>query len=157
LAGSQSKTSTTIGQQDLKTNDHSQPFAWPVRVYYEDSDAQGLVYFANYFKFMERARTEWLRSLGVEQDLLLHQERRFFVVVDTDAQFLLPARFNDQLLVTVGLEQLARASFLIEQKIYRNSLDGDLLCQGNTRAAFLDADTLKPVRVPANFFEDKRS
>jgi acyl-CoA thioester hydrolase len=70
-------------------------FTWPVRVYYEDSDAQGLVYFANYFKFMERARTEWLRSLGVEQDVLLYEKRRFFVVVDTQADFLQPARFND--------------------------------------------------------------
>jgi len=125
-----------------------------VRVYYEDSDAQGLVYFANYFKFMERARTEWLRSLGVEQDVLLHKERRFFVVVDTHAEFLIPAKFNDELLVTARLERLTRASFLIEQKIFRSGLDGELLCQGTTKAAFLNADTLKPVRVPASFFED---
>jgi acyl-CoA thioester hydrolase len=128
-----------------------------VRVYYEDSDAQGLVYFANYFKFMERARTEWLRSLGIEQDVLLNSERRFFVVVDTNAEFLSPARFNDELLVTARLDSLTRASFLIEQKIYRTSLDGELLCQGNTRAAFLNADTLKPVRVPATFFKDTQS
>jgi acyl-CoA thioester hydrolase len=138
-------------------NTTSQPFAWPVRVYYEDSDAQGLVYFANYFKFMERARTEWLRSLGVEQDVLLASERRFFVVVDANAEFLSPARFNDELLVTAKLHSLSRASFLIEQKIFRNSLDGELLCQGNTRAAFLNADTLKPVRVPATFFKDTTS
>jgi acyl-CoA thioester hydrolase len=141
----------------LKENTNSTPFAWPVRVYYEDSDAQGLVYFANYFKFMERARTEWLRSLGVEQDVLLYDKRRFFVVVDTHAEFLSPAKFNDQLLVTARLDRLARASFLIEQKIFRNSLSGELLCQGTTRAAFLDADTLKPARVPATFFEDTAS
>jgi acyl-CoA thioester hydrolase len=128
-----------------------------VRVYYEDSDAQGLVYFANYFKFMERARTEWLRSLGVEQDVLLNKERRFFVVVDTHAEFLVPAKFNDELQVTARLERLTRASFLIEQKIFRNGLDGELLCQGTTKAAFLNADTLKPVRVPASFFEDTKS
>jgi acyl-CoA thioester hydrolase len=126
----------------------NEPFAWPVRVYYEDSDAQGLVYFANYFKFMERARTEWLRALGVEQDVLLREERRFFVVVDTNAEFLLPARFNEQLLVTVGLTGLARASFSIEQKIFRGSLRGELLCTGTTRAAYIDADTLKPSRLP---------
>lgn len=126
-----------------------------MRVYYEDSDAQGLVYFANYFKFMERARTEWLRSLGVEQDVLLYQERRFFVVVDTQAEFLVPARFNDELLVTASLDRLSRATFLIDQKIFRNGLDGKLLCQGKTRAAFLDADTHRPVRVPASFFKDK--
>lgn len=126
----------------------SEPFAWPVRVYYEDSDAQGLVYFANYFKFMERARTEWLRALGLEQDVLLREKRRFFVVVDCQAEFLLPARFNDQLLVTASLTNLARASFSIEQKIFRNQRDGELLCRGIARAAFLNADTLKPARLP---------
>ncbi len=134
-----------------------EPFAWPVRVYYEDTDAQGLVYYANYFKFMERARTEWLRSLGIEQDDLMHKEKRVFVVVDTQADFLEPARFNDELLVTAGLINLERASFLIEQKIFRNSLGGTLLCQGTTRAALLNADTLKPVRVPASLFEESPS
>jgi acyl-CoA thioester hydrolase len=128
-----------------------------VRVYYEDSDAQGLVYFANYFKFMERARTEWLRALGVEQDVLLYQERRFFVVVDIQADFLAPARFNDELIVTAGLISLARASFLIEQKIFRNTPDGELLCRGTTRAAYLDADSLKPARLPDTLFKDSRS
>jgi acyl-CoA thioester hydrolase len=127
-----------------------------VRVYYEDSDAQGLVYFANYFKFMERARTEWLRALGVEQDVLLYEKRRFFVVVDTQADFLLPARFNDELVVTAGLIGLARASFLIEQKIFRDNQDGALLCRGTTRAAFLDADSLKPARLPDTLFKDKQ-
>ena len=95
------------------------PFAWPVRVYYEDTDAQGRVYFANYFKFMERARTEWLRYLGVEQDVLLHEERRFFVVVGSRADFLIPANFNDKLLVTVALLKVSRARFFVRQEIYR--------------------------------------
>jgi len=129
-------------------------FTWPVRVYYEDSDAQGLVYFANYFKFMERARTEWLRSLGVEQDVLLYEKGRFFVVVDTQAVFLLPARFNDELIVTAALVSSARASFLIEQKIFRDSPDGELLCRGTTRAAYLDADSLKPARLPDTLFKE---
>jgi len=127
-----------------------------VRVYYEDSDAQGLVYFANYFKFMERARTEWLRSLGVEQDVLLYEARRFFVVVDTRADFLAPARFNDELVVTAGLIDLSRASFLIEQNIFRDNLDGEMLCRGTTRAAYLNADTLKPARLPDTLFKDSR-
>lgn len=129
-------------------------FAWPVRVYYEDSDAQGLVYFANYFKFMERARTEWLRSLGVEQDDLLYRQRRLFVVVDTQADFLRPARFNDELVVTASLSGLARASFSIEQEIFRGGVDGDLICRGTTRAAYLHADTLKPARLPETLFKD---
>lgn len=132
----------------------TEPFAWPVRVYYEDTDAQGRVYFANYFKFMERARTEWLRHLGVEQDILLNEERRFFVVVDTQADFLVPARFNDELLVTVALLKVSRASFLIEQEIFRQIPARELLCRGTTRAAFLNADNMKPVRVPADFFEE---
>jgi len=133
---------------------NQEPFAWPVRVYYEDTDAQGLVYFANYFKFMERARTEWLRSLDVEQDILLSQERRHFVVIHTTAEFLKPAKFNDELIATARLVGLTRATFLIEQNIYRNSLDGELLCKGMTKAAYVNADSQKPVRVPASIFKD---
>ena len=138
----------------MEETTRKEPFAWPVRVYYEDTDAQGRVYFANYFKFMERARTEWLRFLGVEQDVLLNGQRRFFVVVDTQADFLQPANFNDELLVTVELLNVSRASFLMAQNIYRQSADNELLCRGTTRAAFLNADTGKPVRVPAAFFEE---
>jgi acyl-CoA thioester hydrolase len=130
------------------------PFEWPVRVYYEDTDMQGVVYFANYFRYMERARTEWLRSLGVEQDRLFNEERRYFVVVNTNAEFLKPARFNDQLIATARLARLTRATFLIEQNIYRNSLDGELLCKGMTKAAYVNAETQKPLRVPAEIFEE---
>ena len=130
------------------------PFRWPVRVYYEDTDAQGLVYYANYFRFMERARTEWLRALGVEQDVLMREQRRVFVVVDTQAEFLLPAKFNDELLVSAALVSRARASFELEQLIQRN--DGDLLVRGRTRAAFLNADTLKPARLPPDLFEGQK-
>ena len=87
------------------------PFTWPVRVYYEDTDAQGVVYDANYFKFMERARTEWIRALGVEQDVMLDEQRRMFVVVDMQAGFRLPARFNDELIVTASLDSRAGASY----------------------------------------------
>lgn len=138
----------------MDINLNQEPFPWPIRVYYEDTDAQGLVYFANYFKFMERARTEWLRSLGVEQNVLLYRERRHFVVIDTSAEFLKPAKFNDELIATARLVGLTRATFLIEQNIYRNSLDGELLCKGMTKAAYVNADTQKPVRVPASIFKD---
>lgn len=131
----------------------SQPFAWPVRVYYEDSDAQGVVYYANYFKFMERARTEWIRSLGVEQDALLREQRRLFVVVEIRAEFLKPARFNDRLVITAELLERARASFLLAQRIHREDLSGELLCSGTTRAAYLDADSLKPARLPDTLFK----
>ena len=133
------------------------PFAWPLRVYYEDTDAQGLVYYANYFKFMERARTEWIRALGIEQDIMLHDERRCFVVVETQAAFITPAKFNDELVATARMAEHTRATFLIEQNIYRDSLDGELLCRGTTKAAFINADTLKPLRLPAALFEEPKS
>ena len=105
---------------------------------------------------MERARTEWLRDLGVEQGVLLNEERRYFVVIETDAEFLRPAKFNDQLVATARLVGLTRATFLIEQNIYRNSLDGELLCRGKTKAAYVNADTQKPLRVPAQIFKDQK-
>ena len=141
----------------MNSQSTTKPFTWPLRVYYEDTDAQGLVYYANYFKFMERARTEWLRSLGVEQDVLLYEERRLFVVIETRCEFLVPAKFNDEIVATAALSDLSRATFTMEQNIFRNNLDGDLLCRGSTKAAFLNADTLRPIRVPAHLFEDSKS
>ena len=132
----------------------NKPFAWPIRVYYEDTDAQGLVYYANYFKFMERARTEWIRSLGIEQDVMLNDERRCFVVVESQASFITPAKFNDELVATARMSAYTKATFMIEQNIYRNSLDGELLCKGTTKAAFINADTLRPLRLPAVLLED---
>ncbi len=133
------------------------PFEWPIRVYYEDTDAQGVVYYANYFRYMERARTEWLRSLGVDQLQLLNDERRMFVVTATNAEFVAPAKFNDEIVVTARLANLARATFDIEQNIYLNSLQETLLLRGGVKAAFLNADTMRPMRVPASIFEDSRS
>jgi acyl-CoA thioester hydrolase len=136
---------------------NTEPFAWPVRVYYEDTDAQGVVYYANYFRFMERARTEWLRSLGVDQPKLMYAERRIFVVTETKAEFVVPAKFNDELVVTARLSNLTRATFDIEQNIYLDSLDGTLLCKGSVKAAYLNADTMRPMRVPASLFEENES
>ena len=137
----------------MSSSDTTEPFEWRVRVYYEDTDAQGVVYYANYFRYMERARTEWLRSLGVDQAQLLNDERRMFVVTESNASFLAPARFNDEVVVTARLAALTRATFDIEQNIYLHSLDGKLLIRGNVKAAFLNADTLRPMRVPAEIFE----
>ena len=133
----------------------AEAFEWPIRVYYEDTDLQGVVYYANYFRYMERARTEWLRSLGVEQDRLLNEERRYFVVVDTWAEFLRPARFNEMLVATARLAEMTRATFQIEQNIYRESVDGELLCRGRVKATCVDADTQRPLRVPVSLFEEK--
>jgi len=133
------------------------PFAWPVRVYYEDTDAQGVVYYANYFRFMERARTEWLRSLGVDMVVLQQEDRRIFVVVEVNVRFLAPARLSDNLTVTARLVNLTRVSFDIEQNIYRGNTDGELLISGIVKAAYLDADTMRPKRVPPSLFGEEPS
>jgi acyl-CoA thioester hydrolase len=136
---------------------NGKPFELPVRVYYEDTDAQGVVYYANYFRFMERARTEWLRSLGVDMVRLQDEERRIFVVAEVQAKFHAPARLSDDLVVTAGLQGLTRVSFDIEQRIYRNSTDGELLISGIVKAAYLDADSMRPKRVPSSLFGENQS
>jgi acyl-CoA thioester hydrolase len=133
------------------------PFELPVRVYYEDTDAQGVVYYANYFRFMERARTEWLEALGIDHITLMNEENRILVVTEAHAKFLIPARLRDSLIVTASLQRLGRATFEIEQNIYRESSDGDLLIHGGVTAAYLDAKTMKPKRVPKEFFEENPS
>ena len=130
----------------------AKPFELALRVYYEDTDAQGVVYYANYFRFMERARTEWLRSLGVDMVRLQDEERRIFVVAEVNVKFHAPARLSDELVVTAGLKDLTRVAFDIEQKIFRNSTDGELLISGIVKAAYLDADTMRPKRVPSSIF-----
>ena len=132
----------------------SKPFELPVRVYYEDTDAQGVVYYANYFRFLERARTEWLRALGIDMVRLQEEDRRIFVVAEVNVKFHAPARLNEDLVVTAGLVERTRVSFDIEQKIFRNSTDGDLLLSGIVKAAFLDADSMRPKRLPPSLFEE---
>lgn len=139
------------------TEAESRPFEWPVRVYYEDTDAQGVVYYANYFRFLERARTEWLRSLGVDMVRLMEEDRRIFVVAEVQARFLSPARLSDELTVTARLEKLTRVSFDIEQNIYRDRIDGELLIRARVKAAYLDADTMRPKRIPPALFGEKKS
>src|SRR5690348_9504550 len=92
-------------------------FTWPVRVYYEDTDLGGVVYHANYLRFMERARTEWLRSAGFEQDMLRDRLKVQFVVVEARIEFRRPARFNDELLVSVRPHSTGRASIEFDQDI----------------------------------------
>lgn len=138
----------------MSTRANDIPFTWPIRVYYEDTDAQGLVYYANYFRFMERARTEWIRELGIEQDTLLNDERRCFVVVETSARFIKSARFNEQLVATVEIAERSRATFVMQQDIYRGSLDGEHLLSATVKAAYINADTNKPVRLPAELLKD---
>jgi acyl-CoA thioester hydrolase len=123
----------------------SAEFTWPVRVYWEDTDAGGIVFYANYLKFFERARTEWLRSLGVAQGTLKAQGGGMFVVSETSVRYLAPARLDDELLVTAQLEASGRASLIIEQQARRGDT---LLAAGTIRIGWVDAATLRPGRIP---------
>ncbi len=136
---------------------NDRPFEWPVRVYYEDTDAQGVVYYANYFRFLERARTEWLRSLGVDMVAMMEESRRIFVVAEVQARFLAPARLSDELIVTARLKKFSRVSFDIEQNIYRGAPDDKPLIEATVKAAHLDADTMRPKRMPPSLFGEHKS
>jgi tol-pal system-associated acyl-CoA thioesterase len=96
-------------------------FSWPVRVYWEDTDAGGIVFYANYLKFFERARTEWLRSMGIGQQELKASTGGMFVVVETSVRYLRPARLDDELMVTASLQQSGRASMTIEQQVLKKT------------------------------------
>ena len=120
-------------------------FDWPVRVYYEDTDGGGVVYHANYLKFMERARTEWLRSLGFEQTALKSQMRIMFVVRGLALQYLRPANFDDALMVSTRLTRTGRSLLQFEQTIRRDDI---LLTQAMVEVACIDAEKFKPVPIP---------
>ncbi len=124
------------------------PFVWPVRVYWEDTDAGGIVYYANYLKFMERARTEWLRAIGVDQVQLKDAHGLMFVVVDVEAHYRKPARYGDQLQVTCKVSETTRASITLYQEVYRETVDGERLLDGRVRAACLDAQSYRPRPLP---------
>jgi acyl-CoA thioester hydrolase len=121
-------------------------FSWPIRVYYEDTDAAGVVYHSNYIKFMERARTEWLRSLGFSQDLMRKESGKIIVISNLDIKFLKPARLDDLLQVKSILRNVSAASFLIDQEI---KVSSDKICTATVKGVCLDAITFKPKRLPA--------
>ena len=129
-------------------------FQWPVRVYYEDTDSGGVVYYANYLRFMERARTEWLRALGFEQDHLIRDEGILFAVRSASLEYLRPARFNDQLLVGVRLAERRRVSLSFEQVVSHADEQALPLCTGRIRIACLAADSLQPRPIPPNVLEE---
>lgn len=127
-------------------------FKWPTRVYYEDTDSGGVVYYANYLKFMERARTEFLRHFGVEQDALIKNENIIFAVRHIDIDYHKPAHFNELLTVTARVIECRKASMVFEQTILRDS-DQQLLCSGRVRIASLHAESLKPCKIPQFILE----
>jgi acyl-CoA thioester hydrolase len=121
------------------------PFSHAQRVYWEDTDAGGVVFYANYLKFFERARTEWLRAAGHSQQRLRDETGAIFVVAETNVRYLRPARLDDLLDVTVELREGGAATLLIAQRALRS---GTLLAEGSIRIACVDAQSLRPRRIP---------
>ena len=123
-------------------------FAWPIRVYYEDTDAGGVVFYANYLRYLERARSEWLRSLGFEQDALMQDPGILFAVRRVEVDYERPARFNEQLNVLSTVRGCRGASLDFAQRVERVS-DGAVLCRAVVRVACIDAQNMRPARIPA--------
>jgi len=157
-------------------------FEFPVRIYWEDTDAGGIVFYANYLKFFERARTEWLRALGIGQQALREATGGLFVVSETAVRYHRPARLDDELIVTAQLQDIGRASLTIAQQarlmqrhvsadlsaagppqgalspsgdsaVHEVTSVGALLCEGSIRIGWVDAASLKPGRIPPHILE----
>ena len=132
-------------------------FTFPIRVYWEDTDAGGIVFYANYLKFFERARTEWLRNLGVEQQKLRDEAGGMFVVTQAELNYLRPARLDDLLEVTAVLQSAGRASITIAQQAFLRPVSSDgtqqLLCEGSIRIGWVDSATMRPARIPNSIVE----
>ena len=125
-------------------------FHHPVRVYWEDTDAGGIVFYANYLKFFERARTEWLRALGHSQQEMVDTTGCMFVVQDTHVRYLRPARLDDQLVITVDVTERGKASLRIAQQAWCGER---LLAEGEIRIGCVERATMKPTRIPGPILE----
>lgn len=128
-------------------------FEFPVRVYWEDTDAGGIVFYANYLKFFERARTEWLRHLGIEQQALREATGGMFVVVETQLKYHKPAQLDDLLTVNASLLSKGRSSLVIAQQAWQRADTPVLLCEGTIRIGWVQAASLKPDRIPPSILE----
>ena len=153
-------------------------FEFPIRVYWEDTDAGGIVFYANYLKYFERARTEWLRALGIGQWALREQAGGMFVVADAALKYHRPARLDDELLVTASLQTSGRTALVVAQQArlkvsvaadssaYPSQAHGaepvcahpgTLLCEGSIRIGWVEADSMKPARIPSAILEKLNS
>ena len=137
-------------------------FQWPVRVYWEDTDAGGIVFYANYLKFFERSRTEWLRSLGIQQQSLKDSSGCMFVVTDATLRYYRPARLDDELVVTASMMKIGRASMTLKQQALLKSEHADdrpatLLCEGLIRIGWVHGASLKPRRIPVSILDSLKN
>ncbi|WP_144393825.1 tol-pal system-associated acyl-CoA thioesterase [Pleionea sediminis] len=128
-------------------------FIFPVRVYYEDTDVAGVVYYANYLKFMERGRTEWLRSFGADQDVLIEQDIAF-AVRKAEVDYYKPARFNDALDVISTVTESKGASVIFHQKICRQDAHQTVLCEGVIKVVCVTMSTMRPRAIPSSLLEE---
>lgn len=126
---------------------------WPVRIYYEDTDMQGIVYYANYLKYLERARTEFLREKGFEQDQLIEQQAVAFAVRSVQMDYIKPAKFNDELIVTTQVQQLKRVSLVFQQTIICPADDNAIINSATIKVACLDARSMKIKPIPTEMIE----
>jgi len=143
-----------IGKNAPSAAGDGTPFTWAVRVYYEDTDAGGVVFYANYLKFFERARTEWLRAAGVGQQAMTQEHGVMFVVKSTALDYHAPARLDNELLLTVSIEKMGRASVQFIQQAWR--LDGDrreLLATGRIKVGCVDTRHFRPAQIPRDVLE----
>ena len=129
-------------------------FIWQVRVYYEDTDAGGVVYYANYLAYMERARSEWLRTLGFDNQTLADQQGVVFAVRRASIDYLQPALLDELLDVSLTLKKRGRASLLFEQQVRRGD---ELLCQGEILLACVDVDSFKPTAIPQTIVDKTKT
>lgn len=128
-----------------------------VRVYLEDTDAQGVVYNGSYFRFMERARTEWLRERGTDHEVLRRRDNLFLVLSAIELRFSAPARLNDMLYVYADVADLRGARIVFEQSVRRVRPDGELVCSGRASVACMDAGNGRPRRLPAALTSEWRA
>jgi acyl-CoA thioester hydrolase len=130
-------------------------FELPIQVYWEDTDAGGIVYHANYLRYFERARTSWLRALGIHQHDLRQRTGGMFVVSGCTLQYLSPARMDDALIASAALQEAGRARLTLAQQAWRVNPDGsrDALCEATVRLCWVDATTLRPARIPQELTE----
>ncbi|MBI3285750.1 MAG: tol-pal system-associated acyl-CoA thioesterase [Burkholderiales bacterium] len=124
----------------------SKQFTWTIRVYYEDTDAGGIVFYANYLKFFERARTEWLRAAGIHQHSMKEQQQAMFVVKATEVEYHAPAKLDDELKLTLVVEKLGRASVQFLQQAWCGER---LLCSGRIKVGCVGSVSLRPEAIPA--------
>lgn len=129
------------------------PFVWQTRVYYEDTDAGGVVYYANYLKYMERARTEWLRALGVEQDALAKELNVIFAVRSVTIEYKKPAKFNDALMVTAQPHALKQASITFKQDISLQCDETNLFTTSEVNIVCLNSKNFSPNPIPKGLYK----